>query len=211
MSEKEYQVALSLVPYVGHVTAKNLLAYFGSAEKIFHAPKSKMLAISGIGEKIANSIMKANVFDQARKIIAEAEKHYEIQGKRPKPNKDSETYLSDTVCLNAPQIAENIGAKCLIGVTVSGYTAFKMSSFRPNCRIFIFSDREDMLSTLNLVWGVRCYQYNKFTTTDETIEDLINILKEENEVQKGDVVVNAGSMPLHKRFRTNMLKITVVE
>ena len=53
--------------------------------------------------------------------------------------------------------------------------------------------------------------YTKFTTTDETIEDLNNILKDEGEISEGDIVVNTGSMPLHKRFRTNMLKITVVE
>ncbi len=68
-----------------------------------------------------------------------------------------------------------------------------------------------MLNTLSLVWGVTCYPYEKFTTTDETIEDLNNILKEAGEIDAGDIVINTGSMPLHKRFRTNMLKITVVE
>jgi len=145
------------------------------------------------------------------KIIHEAEKVYEMQGKRPKPNKDSETYYSDTICLTAPRIAEDVGAKGLLGLTVSGYTAFKMSSYRPNCKIFIFSNKEHMLSTLNLVWGVKCFHYDKFTTTDETIVDLIEILKSKDEIQKGDIVVNTGSMPLKKRFRTNMLKITIVE
>ena len=156
-------------------------------------------------------IHPAKVVESMNKIIFQAEKHYEMSGKRPKPNKDSDTFYSDTICLSAPKIAEDIGAKGLIGLTVSGYTAFKMSSFRPNCKIFIFSDREHMLSTLNLVWGVKCFLYEKFTTTDETIDDLIQLLKEEGEVHIGDVVVNTGSMPLQKRFRTNMLKITTVE
>lgn len=153
----------------------------------------------------------AKVVESMNKIIEEAEKHYEMQGKRPKPNKDSSTFYSDTICLNAPKIAEDINAKGLLGLTVSGYTAFKMSSYRPSCKIFIFSDREHMLSTLNLVWGVKCFLYEKFTTTDETIDDLIGILKEQEVVEVGDVVVNTGSMPLQKRFRTNMLKITIVE
>ncbi|NNF34221.1 MAG: pyruvate kinase, partial [Saprospiraceae bacterium] len=61
------------------------------------------------------------------------------------------------------------------------------------------------------VWGVRCFHYGKFTTTDETIEDLVEILKMNGKVKKGDVVINTGSMPLHKRFRTNMMKITIIE
>ena len=68
-----------------------------------------------------------------------------------------------------------------------------------------------MLATLNLVWGVRCFHYDKFSSTDETIEDLVNDLKDRNLLKEGDIVVNTGSMPLHKRFKTNMLKITVVE
>lgn len=153
----------------------------------------------------------AKVVESMNKIIEEAEKHYEMQNKRPKPNPDSDTFYSDTICLNAPKIADDIQAKGLVGLTVSGYTAFKMSSYRPKCPIYIFSDREHMLSTLSLVWGVKCFHYDKFTSTDETIEDLNMILKEKGLIEKGDTVVNTGSMPLQKRFRTNMLKITIVE
>jgi len=68
-----------------------------------------------------------------------------------------------------------------------------------------------MLATLNLVWGVRCFYYDKFTTTDQTITDILKFLKENNHVNPGDVVINTGSMPLHKRHRTNMLKISKIE
>ncbi len=99
----------------------------------------------------------------------------------------------------------------IIGMTSSGYTAFKVSSFRPNSKIIIFSDRMHMLSTLSLVWGVSCFYYDKFTTTDETINDVTEILKDAGIVYKDDIVVNTGSMPLHRRFRTNMMKLTIVE
>lgn len=68
-----------------------------------------------------------------------------------------------------------------------------------------------MLGTLNLVWGVRCYYYDKMSSTDETIEDLIEILKKDHKLKAGDLVVNTGSMPIHKKLRTNMLKVTEVE
>lgn len=153
----------------------------------------------------------SKVVESMNKIITQAEKIYSLQEKRPKPNKESATFYSDTICLTAPKIAESINAKAIVGLTVSGYTAFKVSSFRPNCAIYIFSNQVDMLSTLNLVWGVRCYHYDKFTSTDETIQDTCKILKDDKKIKKGDAVVNTGSMPLHKRFRTNMLKITIVE
>ncbi|MFZ1750559.1 MAG: pyruvate kinase [Saprospiraceae bacterium] len=153
----------------------------------------------------------ALVVEAMRKIIQEAEDHYHVHGKRSNPNPDAETFLSDVLCLNAPRLADELKAKAILGLTVNGYTAFKISSYRPKSEIHIFSDKPHMLSTLSLVWGVKCYLYTKFTTTDETIEDVNEILKDEGVVEAGDIVINTGSMPLYKRFRTNMLKITVIE
>lgn len=145
------------------------------------------------------------------KIISEAEQHYEMQAKRPKPAPKSGTFYSDVVCFNACKTAEEIGAKAIIGMTISGYTAFKLSSYRPQPVIYIFSAEPHMLSTLSMVWGVQCFYYDKFTTTDDTIHDVMEILKSGGHLKKGDVVVNTASMPMEKRLMTNMLKVTFVE
>lgn len=150
------------------------------------------------------------VVEAMNKIIEEAEKEYQPRS-RPEPSPKSRTFLSDAVCFNAAKTAEEIKAKAIVGMTSSGYTAFKVSSFRPRAEIFMFSDRMHMLATLNLVWGVRCFYYDRFTTTDETITDVIEILKGAGKIKPGELVVNTGSMPLHRRHRTNMLKVTVVE
>lgn len=153
----------------------------------------------------------AKVVQAMKKIIIESEQALYLDDNKPVPNSKSRTFLSDVVCQNAADTANQVGAKAIVGMTSSGYTAFKVSSFRPNAKIIIFSDRMHMLSTLNLVWGVQCFYYDKFTTTDDTINDVTEILKKEEIVSKGDLVINTGSMPLHRRFRTNMMKITLVE
>jgi len=146
------------------------------------------------------------------RIIEEAEKGYIVaREKRPKPSPKSRTFYSDMICRNAAITAEAIKAKGILGVTSSGFTAFKISSFRPDAKIYVFSDSNHMLNTLNLVWGVQCFYYDKFTTTDETIADLSEILKNSQIVKQGDVIINTGSMPLQKRHRTNMMKITIVD
>ena len=145
------------------------------------------------------------------KIIYEAEKNYALTGKRAKPSDKSETYYSDTICIGAAKIADDIKAKAILGLTVSGYTAFKVSSYRPKSNIYIFSSVKPILATLNLIWGVRTFHYSKFSTTDKTIDDLLDILRKENLVKKGDTVVNTAAMPIKSRSRTNMLKITIVE
>jgi pyruvate kinase len=109
-------------------------------------------------------------------IIHEAEKIYEIGMKRPKSNAKSGTFVSDVVCSAAAWAAQNVGARGIVGMTRTGYTAFKLSSFRPSSKIYIFSDLQHMLNTLNLCWGVRCYHYNNFTSTDSTVEEITEIL-----------------------------------
>ena len=143
-------------------------------------------------------------------IVKTAEASYEPHT-RPTVSKKSRTFISDVVCFNAARTAMDIGAKAIVGMTTSGYTAFKISSYRPNAKIYVFSEQHHMLSTLNLVWGVRGFYYDRFTTTDDTIYDVTELLKKQGFVAPGDVIVNTGSMPLHKRYRTNMLKVTVVE
>jgi pyruvate kinase len=151
------------------------------------------------------------VVEAMNKIIDEAEKLKAFEHIRPIPNPNSKTFISDVICINAAKTADELGAKAIIGMTNTGYTAFKVSSYRPNAKIFIFSDQPHMLATLNLVWGVRCYFYDGFTSTDETINDVTEILKKLGKIEPGDLIVNSGSMPLQKRLRANMIKVTQVE
>lgn len=144
-------------------------------------------------------------------IIAEAEKIYEIGIKRPKANSKSGTFISDVLCSAAAWAAQNVGARGIAGLTRSGYTAFKLSSFRPTSKIYIFSDLKHMLNTLSLCWGVRCYHYDNLTSTDQTVKDITRMLKEDGRVTDGDMIVSTGSMPLEAQGRTNMMKITVVD
>ena len=145
------------------------------------------------------------------KIIEESENKLVMEGRRPKAIPGSETYYSDVVCYTAGRMSETIQADGIVGITSSGYTAFRMSSYRPDCPIFIFSAHDHMLCALSLVRGVKCFKYEKFTTTDGTIEDVVKILKNDNWISSGDVIINTGAMPLNKRLRTNFCKITKVE
>jgi len=151
------------------------------------------------------------VVEAMNKIIDEAEKLENIYYRGLVPDDTSESFLSDAICYNACRIARQVNANSIIGMTKSGYTAFMVSSYRPKAHIFIFSSDAEMLNTLNLVWGIRCFYYDKFTSTDDTIKDVQNRLKELGFLNVGDVVINTGSMPLHMRKKTNMLKVSVID
>jgi len=145
------------------------------------------------------------------KIIGEAEKSFLAYNNKPNPSKKSPTFMSDVICFNAAKTAEELGASSIIGMTASGYTGFKISSYRPRSEIFIFSDQDWIAGMLNLVWGISCFYYDGFTSTDKTITDVVEILKAKGRVQEGETIVFVGAMPLKARMRTNMLKFAVVE
>ncbi len=147
------------------------------------------------------------------RIIEEAERHYwpQIEVRRPRAVTHASTFQNDVICFNACRVAEEIGAKGIVGLTVSGYSAFKMSSYRPKSRIYIFSNRHHILKTLNLLWGVQCFYYDRDSQTNETIQDCNEILKNAGIVQPNDVLINTAAMTLRKPERTNMLRVSVVE
>jgi pyruvate kinase len=149
-----------------------------------------------------------NIMD---KILKGAEKSFTPPKNRPKPEPKCSTFTSDIICFNAAKISNEVNAKAIVGLTVSGYTAFKVSSFRPTAPIYIFSKVRSILSTLNLVRGVRGFYYNKNTNTEETHINLANILKEKNLIKEGDIIVHTGSMPVFKKQRTNLIRIANIE
>jgi DNA processing protein len=57
----QYQIALTLVPGIGNIIAKKLIAYCGSVEAIFNDRKKSLHKIPGIGEYILNSLISDNL------------------------------------------------------------------------------------------------------------------------------------------------------
>ena len=66
MTEKlQYNIGITLLPGVGDVTAKNLVAYCGSAEAVFKEKRSRLEQILGIGTLTAATISKSDVLKDA--------------------------------------------------------------------------------------------------------------------------------------------------
>lgn len=144
------------------------------------------------------------------KIVRQVEKEKSVYYKGKRPSEDSPSFLSDEVCFTAVRMSSHLNAKAIVSMTRSGYTGYKISSFRPEAKIFIFTNNLPLLNTLNLVWGVRGFFYDKYASTDETFNDVLDILSENEFTQKGDIIINTASMPIHEKSRTNTIKISIV-
>jgi DNA processing protein len=70
-----YRVALSMVPGIGGVLARNLVAYVGSVEGIFREPVHKLVKIPGIGEVNAHRIRESGILSRAAEELQYIEKN----------------------------------------------------------------------------------------------------------------------------------------
>lgn len=154
----------------------------------------------------------AKVVEAMTKIITQVEEEHNIYyAEREIFFSLGERYLSDNICYAATQLARQVDATAIITMTHSGYTALRVSSYRPKASIFVFTDNYAILSQLSLVWGVRGFYYDKNISTDHTIADVKFMLKKDGYVMKGDYIINIASIPLSERGKTNMIKLTEVD
>ena len=126
------------------------------------------------------------------------------------PLKTSSTYLADSICFNAAKLAEQVGAKAIISFTHSGYTAIKISSYRPQANIYAFTNNKKLVQQLSLVWGVKPFQLNSYNLLNTAVAKSVEILKTEKLLVDGDCVVFVGSTPLSEHGSTNMLKVSFI-
>ncbi len=145
------------------------------------------------------------------KIIEEVEKEEIVYNRNLIPQPHSPSFLSDALCYNACEIAKDVKANALIGMTQSGYTGFMLSSYRPRSPLYVFTKTKSLVNQLSLSWGVQAFYYDKEEGFDEIIADQIKVLKSKGLLSTGDIIVNTGSTPVRAHLATNALKITKVE
>lgn len=152
------------------------------------------------------------VIQAMSKIILQIEETEGIYHHEFPPEMDvEERFISDSICYNACRLSLRTDAKAIVTMTHSGYTAFKISSFRPKAGIFAFTGNHDLLNKLSLVWGVQGFYYDKFVSTDHTIADIKYLLKKNNFLKEKDLIINIASMPINEKGQSNMLRLSYVE
>jgi len=145
------------------------------------------------------------------KIIKQIEAEERIYHLEFPPEVNEDRFITNSVCYNACRLSYRTKAKAIVTMTHSGYTAFKVSSFRPKAGIFVFTGNHNLLNKLSLVWGVKGFYYDKFVSTDHTFADIMYILKKSGNLMKKDLMVNVASMPINEKGQSNMMKLSYVE
>ena len=151
------------------------------------------------------------VIDKMSQIILSVEDSELIKLDVIDPKIKTKRFITKSVCYHAAIMADDIEAKTIHTLTNSGYTAFQISAWRPKAHILAFTSNKHMLTQLNLLWGVTAFYYDKYESTDATIEDINQIAKNNDYVKKGDYTINLASMPIKSKGMVNTVRVSIIE
>ncbi len=145
-----------------------------------------------------------------QRIISYTENRGNPFNKEHTPTEGSATFLADSICCSASRLSQQIGAKAIIAFSHSGYTAIRLSSYRPKSKIYAFTNNKKLLHKISLAWGIRPFYLNKYNDLDKAIQESTKILKDKKLLKDGDCVIHVGSTPLRLRGSTNMMKVSYI-
>jgi pyruvate kinase len=150
------------------------------------------------------------VIETMTSILKSVENSSLISVPQNPPNIRTPRFITKSICYHAANMANEINAKAICTLTNSGYTAFQISAWRPSATILVFTSNKRILSQLNLLWGVKAFYYNRFESTDNTVEEVNNIAKKEGFVTEGDMLINLAAMPIVDKGMVNTLRVSLI-
>ncbi len=151
------------------------------------------------------------VIQKMAEIIKAVENSRMIKVPQEAPHIRTNRFITKAVCHHAALMANDIDAAAISTLTRSGYTAFQISSWRPQAKILVFSPEKRILGKLNLLWGVKAFYYDTDLTTDQTVVDINKISKDKGYVEQGDFMINLTSMPAKAQGMVNTLRVSEIE
>ncbi|MCH1517914.1 MAG: pyruvate kinase [Flavobacteriaceae bacterium] len=150
------------------------------------------------------------VIETMSSILKSVENSSLISVPQNPPSIRTKRFITKSICYHAASIANEIDAAAICTLTNSGYTAFQISAWRPKAHVLVFTSNKIILSQLNLLWGVKAFYYDKFESTDKTVEQVNAIAEKNGWVQKGEMLVNLAAMPIIEKGMVNTLRISQI-
>lgn len=118
--------------------------------------------------------------------------------------------IQDAISFAACTTAAELGVSAIITATVTGYSARKVSKFRPQQPIIAVTPFESAARKLSIVWGVYPIMADKMETDENIIDVSVEKALQSGLVKKGEIVVIAAGIPTGFTGTTNMIKVHIV-
>ena len=146
-----------------------------------------------------------------RQIAETTERHLTHEQLIGQRSQFLENITDELISYNAVYTAYKLKAKAVVAFTQSGFTARRVSKYRPLVPIIAITPVQEVTGQLILSWGVHAFQI----TSPSSVEDLFrvgtNLVKKLGIVKSGDLIVITGGVPVGVAGSTNFLKVQKID
>ncbi len=165
-------------------------------------------AIMLSGESAQGKYPEESVITMA-KIAVKTESTLDYSSIHAKAIATAPNDTSEAICMSVAEIADKFNVSLIIAFTVSGFTARKMSRYRPECPIIAATPSKETMKKLSLNWGV----IPAFCNMMDSREGLLNLavlIAQEYGVRTGETILVTGGTP-GTRGKTSYLQLITME
>ena len=117
----------------------------------------------------------------------------------------------DTIAKMVVHAVEFSDIKLIVTTTLTGFTARRISNFRPNSIIMACCPSNHIAEKVILNFGVKPVVTDIYESTDELVENAKKIAQREFDLSKGDLIVVTGGFPLGESKKTNYMVIVEID
>ncbi len=119
--------------------------------------------------------------------------------------------VAEAIGASACLTALKTNASAIVCLTTSGKTATYIARHRPKALIIAMTHALDTLNSLELVWGLQTMPLKPYKTSEEAMEEIERKLLQYGLVERGSTVVVTLGRPVHKKAKTNSLRVLTID
>lgn len=160
-----------------------------------------------VGEYFDTIEYPLNLLKEIEKIIKSAEEDIDYMNFLDRAIRSENQDITGNIACSVAEIANRLKCKAIVAPTISGYTARKMSRFRPKSIIVAISTDKDTVRSLGIYFGVHPVLIDSLKSLDDIVKQAKKIVVDNLDVMEGDKIIITGGYPFKEVKHTNLIEI----
>lgn len=145
--------------------------------------------------------------EMVEKVIVTAEEDIDYLGMLDKAARTEKQDITGEISYSVAMLSCRLKCSAIVSPTISGYTAKKISRFRPNCPVLAISNDVNTVKSLSLNFGIVPVLVDEFKNLDSMVSQSIEMATRKLNLQPKEKIIITGGYPFKKVKHTNFVKI----